>query len=739
MAATVDGGERRVWFTDPFEHLAAELRLLDRVIAGEVASVRKACAGAAAGQGLYISDDEIDQLLAPGPELHAVDRSTFDEAGGDLRASIDDAVALAREHGVALPLPELAAKLGLAPLETQALMVCLAPELDRKYDRLYAYLQDDITRKRPSVDLVCRLTAGSDQERWAALRVFSAHAPLRRSGLVRVFVDQYSPSGSTALSQLLQVAPRTVAHFLGDEQLDEVLVGIGRRVAPIPGRCLVDPDGALEEHLVGVVRRHPPDLAGGLVVHLRAPYGGGGPELAHAVAARSGTGLVELDMVAAPEPGKELDEVLEAVVREGWLGGAAVLVLDADRLLGGQEQCGQAERCRTVLTRVLARFPTTVFLSGEQAWPDWHGWRAAVHEVELPSADTGVRQSAWADAWSSAGFSPEPVWLRELPARFRLTPGSIQDVVADVTRRIPPSPDSAPPTMTEWHAGCRRLSSRGLAGLAQKVDSGRSWQDLVLADRHRQQLHEMCEQVRHREVVLGEWGLGGGGVAANGLSALFTGPPGTGKTMAAGVIANELQLDLYRIDLSQVVSKYIGETEKNLSRIFGEAEKSNAVLLFDEADALFGKRTQVSDAHDRYANIETSYLLQRMEEYEGIAILASNLRQNMDEAFLRRLRFLVEFPFPDVDERLQIWERHLRGSVPIEEGLDLVLLARRLPVSGGSIRNIVLSAAFLAAGQGRGVDMDHVLTAARREFEKIGKLWPDHEFEPRTARSGGPS
>jgi SpoVK/Ycf46/Vps4 family AAA+-type ATPase len=191
------------------------------------------------------------------------------------------------------------------------------------------------------------------------------------------------------------------------------------------------------------------------------------------------------------------------------------------------------------------------------------------------------------------------------------------------------------------------------------------------------------------------------------------------------VIANQLGLDLYRIDLSQVVSKYIGETEKNLSCIFAEAENSNAVLFFDEADALFGKRTEISDAHDRYANIETSYLLQRMEDYEGIAILATNLRQNMDEAFLRRLRFVVEFPFPDAAHRLRIWQGHLRTGAPLDDDLDLSLLAEHVSVSGGSIRSIVLAAAFLAAGEDRPIGMVHLLRAARREFEKVGKLWSD--------------
>jgi SpoVK/Ycf46/Vps4 family AAA+-type ATPase len=351
--------------------------------------------------------------------------------------------------------------------------------------------------------------------------------------------------------------------------------------------------------------------------------------------------------------------------------------------------------------------------------------------VILPPPDVGVRRAAWAATLSRSGLTVDPEWLDELAEQFRLTPGQVRDAVAEVRRGAATRPD--PASLADWYAACRRQASRRLGELAHKLSPPHRWDDLVLDDDHLDQLREICNQVRQRERVLGEWGLEGRIATSRGLSALFAGPPGTGKTMAAGVIANQLGLDLYRIDLSQVVSKYVGETEKNLSRIFAEAESSNAVLLFDEADALFGKRTEVSDAHDRYANIETSYLLQRMEEYQGIAILASNLRQNMDEAFLRRLRFVVEFPFPDAAQRLRIWQRHLLADAPLDHDLDLELLAERLPVSGGSIRNIVLAAAFLAAGEGRPIGMAHLLRAARREYQKVGKLWHDVRAHPSPA------
>ena len=284
-------------------------------------------------------------------------------------------------------------------------------------------------------------------------------------------------------------------------------------------------------------------------------------------------------------------------------------------------------------------------------------------------------------------------------------------------------------------AACRQQSSRTLDGLAVRLALRRGWDDLILPADRVAHLRDICAQVCYRYQVLGRWGFGARLGHGTGLSVLFSGPPGTGKTMAAEVVAGDVDLDLYKVDLSGVVSKYIGETEKNLARIFAEAGTSNAILFFDEADALFGKRTEVSDAHDRYANIETSYLLQKMEEYDGAVILATNLRQNLDEAFVRRIRFVVEFPFPEADSRARIWRTLLPAQVPVSPDVDFALLAREYPVAGGSIKNIVLNAAFLAAADGGVIGSRHILRGTRREFEKIGKLWP--EPDPLTMPTAG--
>jgi SpoVK/Ycf46/Vps4 family AAA+-type ATPase len=284
-------------------------------------------------------------------------------------------------------------------------------------------------------------------------------------------------------------------------------------------------------------------------------------------------------------------------------------------------------------------------------------------------------------------------------------------------------------TARDLQDACRLHSNQRLGSLARKIAPNGTWSDIVLPDDCMAQLHEICNHVKYREHVYDDWGFGRKLTLGKGLAVLFVGSSGTGKTMAAGIIAAELGLDLYKIDLSTVISKYIGETEKNLSRIFDEAETSNAILFFDEADALFGKRSEVRDSHDRYANVEVGYLLQRMEEYQGIAILATNFRKNMDDAFVRRLHFTVEFPFPDEADRHRIWQGIWPKDTPRDESVDLELLAARYEMTGGNIKNIALAAAFLAADDGEVVRMAHVAQAALREYQKTGKLIVDeHEF-----------
>jgi SpoVK/Ycf46/Vps4 family AAA+-type ATPase len=342
------------------------------------------------------------------------------------------------------------------------------------------------------------------------------------------------------------------------------------------------------------------------------------------------------------------------------------------------------------------------------------GRRAVTLEVTPPSAQEQVE--IWKGALASIPCLNGAV--TELASQFTLTAGAIESVAAEAQAE----PDA--PLARLWDA-CRVHSRPRLEGLAQRIEPAATWDQLVLPEKQLQTLRQIAIHVRRRAKVYQSWGFASQGSRGLGISAVFAGPSGTGKTMAAEVLANELRLDLFRIDLSQVVSKYIGETEKNLRRVFDAADAGAAILLFDEADALFGKRSEVKDSHDRFANIEISYLLQRMETYRGLAVLTTNRKSALDQAFLRRIRFAVEFPFPEASQRAEIWRRVFPGATPTE-GLRIDRLAQ-LNAAGGHIRNIAMGAAFLAADADEPVRMSHLLSAARSEFAKLERPLTDAE------------
>jgi SpoVK/Ycf46/Vps4 family AAA+-type ATPase len=417
------------------------------------------------------------------------------------------------------------------------------------------------------------------------------------------------------------------------------------------------------------------------------------------------------------------------IAREALLSDAALYLNGFDALLA-PERHAMLHACLDAVQTV----PLT-FLAGETSWLPGPALRGArFYGISLTRPETPDRLTLWRKAASAHGLSHEAQSALDLPGiatKFRFTPGQIEDswrsAESLATWRAKDSKQTTVTTQDLYDA-CRLNSNRTLATLAQKVSQRFSWPDIVLPADRIAQLREICNHIKYRNRVFNEWGFERKLASSKGLTFLFAGPSGTGKTMAAGIIANELGLDLYKIDLSLVISKFIGETEKNLARIFDEAETANAILFFDEADSLFGKRSDVKDSHDRYANIEVGYLLQRIEEYEGIAILATNFRRNMDEAFVRRLQFTVDFPLPTEDDRHRMWMAILPADTPRDPALDLDLMARRYNLTGGNIRNVALAAAFLAADDGDIVRMSHLISATQREYQKMGKLVGDGEF-----------
>ncbi|MBU0907987.1 MAG: ATP-binding protein [Proteobacteria bacterium] len=708
-----------------FDHLRDELHKLDLLISRQVLRLRAGINEQHSNSGMYISHTEVDRLLQEGgdmgpdtPEILAI-RRQFELLDQEISARL----AASQEGKIFLALPCLGQMFGLSATEMQSLVICLAPELDRKYDTLYAYLQDDITRKKPSVDLVLQLLGDSREERWQLRQLLASNAKLLRSGILQSVPDPHSPSGSSDLAMLLKVDRRIVDLIMGHNAVDSRLSRCARLLSPTVTMDEVAAAPEIKTRLLSLVSRHIKRdmIKEKMMIALNGPAGSGKTMLAQAICRELQCSMLVVDMDLLPADDGEWENTMGLALREGLLTRSILFFDNIDVL------AERADKGRTLLkkmARAIAEYGWLVFLAGEKA-----GLEAGCFgelqflSIAVPAPQVPIREQVWQEMLATEPADISRKWSAKLARRFALTPGQIAGAMRTARTLKAGGDRNRKLSLSELYAACRSQSHHKLAELSVKTQAQYSWSDLVLPEEKTALLQEICAQVKHQYRVFNEWGFAQKVSYGRGLSVLFSGPPGTGKTMAAQVMASELQLDLYKIDLSSIVSKYIGETEKNLSRIFAEAELSNAILFFDEADALFGKRTEVKDAHDRYANIETSYLLQKMEEYEGMVILATNLRSNMDDAFTRRIRFIVEFPFPDAALRARIWQSHFPREAPVKASIDYDFLARRFQVAGGSIRNIVLNTAFLAAESNEEISMEHIMHGVKREFEKIGKLW----------------
>lgn len=709
----------RIRFDNGLDHLSTELKRLDLLIARRVQQFRFEIAETEArvpAAPTYVSDQEVDWLLQrpTGWDRHPDLTRELDREIAAHERMIGAAVAASEQDGINLPFHLLAKMFGLSRLEQQVVLICLAPELRRKYDRIYAYLQDDITRKRPSLDLVLDLLFDDESERWRARARLDENGSLFAHQLVHAAEDAHSPSGSSGLACLLQLDSRILQFLLGNGQMDARAARLVRLISPDQHRPYVD-EAQLNELRCLLDNRQDSATPRRLLLHLQGAEGGGQRDLAIALCQAMGCRLLLADGRAVNQG----ETGLRLLCRESLLLQAPLLLENIDDWLSDD---GAARARLSRLSEMLSDYFWLNFTSAQKSWPWTQGpVNATLLNITVQPPDIEQQTQLWRQALAGIKIDAASQDLDHLLQQFRLN----RQQVELVARRLQLQNSDKPLPLSALARACSEVSHHGLGDLSVRVKAQYRWDDLVLPDELHDWLQNICAQVRFRRQVFDQWGFAQKLPYGRGLSVLFSGNPGTGKTMAAQVMANDLGLELYKIDLSGVVSKYIGETEKNLNRVFTEAQTSNAILFFDEADALFGKRTGVSDAHDRYANIEVSYLLQKMEEYDGIVILATNLRNNIDEAFVRRIRFILEFPFPDVGSRRQIWRKSIPDSTPVMEDIDYRWLAERIKIAGGSIKNIVLNAAFSAARDNEPVGMRHLLDGCKQEFQKIGKLWDE--------------
>lgn len=594
------------------------------------------------------------------------------------------------------PLTLLTESAGLSSLEAETLGVALAYELDVAVGTLLESIPGTGPQSiTPSIAAELFGVTHSD-----AIRLHDPASPLQRFRLA-MSGDQRLP----AIQRTIRLEPRTLHYLRGHNQPDEALAGI---LEPLVAAPLIGPHQEIANRLVAWTSSDAHNRP--TRVNLIGPPGQGRAEVAAAVAHSLGLHAMRVDvdrMVARPE---RLD-LVRLLVREALLLPAALYV-DAPEIAGDDPTRA------TAVAEIIADLEGLVFIASRDRWDA----RDSAVAVAIPQLDSADRAGLWRNTLDELAADVD---IDRVAEQFALGPGGVKRVVEEI-RGIGEINSTDAVTTTDVWAACRSFVGAELGSLAQRIDPVATWDRLVLPDRELGLLRKLSGQVDHRTQVYDEWGLGAILNRGRGISALFTGPPGTGKTMAAEIIAGELELELYRIDLSSVISKYIGETEKNLRKVFDAADQGGAILFFDEADALFGKRTEVKDSHDRHANVEINYLLQRMEDYAGLAILATNRKGDLDPAFLRRIRFVVSFPFPRPEYRSRIWETVLPKALP-RLPLDLAALAR-LEIAGGSIRNVAVNAAFEAAASGDVLSMNHLVDAAAHEYAKLDKLPTRSDF-----------
>jgi hypothetical protein len=662
------------------EYLLARLALVEDRVAGLIAVRRPGDATASDPfRGLHLTTAAVEGLLAP--VQAGFDDSALVQRAQDLERQAESLEA----GGATLRLRELQRSFELSELDVEILLVAVAPDLDARFEQLYGYLNNDVSQRRATPRLVLDLLGISAADHAARAR-FSAGGQLVAGGLVEI-----EAVSRPFLTRPLRVPDQVTTHLLGGSAGEPELADL---VVPPPTPV----HGELDDLGARLVRA----LRPGHPAYLRERPGSAARGLAVAALAKLGLATLALNLERLPKA-TDARALVRTAARQARLRSAGILA-------------GPVDAAEPAVLAALAMAPVPVVLVGTRHWdPEWAPVVPAL--LDAPALTAAQRAALWRTALPPvAGLDPEAEM-----SSFRLDVDGIRR--AAEAAGVQAALDGVPVSGALLRAGARSQNGAGLERLARRIVPAVDWDDLVLPDETTERLEELAVRARYREQVIRGWGMRPGGGRGSGVSALFTGESGTGKTLSAEVIAHELGVELYVVDLATVVDKYVGETEKNLERIFTEAAGVNGVLLFDEADAIFGKRSEVQDARDRYANVEVSYLLQRMESFDGLVILTTNLRANLDDAFARRLDLVVHFPQPDAGQRELLWDRCLGRSVPRGD-LDLAELARDFELAGGDIRSAAVTAAYYAAAGARAVQMDDLLTAIDHEYTKLGRLPP---------------
>lgn len=729
-------------FTASDPYLKAWLDLLGLQIKKQVALKRHTISGATPIDpftGMYISPEEIDAYLSSSQEATAPSRGQQNKAVKELDQRINKKIDQINHQTQGLtgqeqpsPLIQLKERFQLTDNDIHILICCAAPDIDARFHRLFAYLQDDVNLRRPTLQLLTQLLLALQP----SSELLQPQTPLQlrfSSQLWEHYLFDHSFPGSKedipVPSRQFKVADHVLDFLLGSPRLDSGLSTFGKLES---GNAMQVYASYFDYHiqiLQTLLHQHH-TLGYMLPSYIGGPEGAGKTKLAATAAHALGKNLLKIDYHQLLSHSNQIPALLAKIRREARLHNAVLLIRTGETIeTDSAAHPGQNDH-RLLNAFISDNHSFALIFTGIEPYnkvKETLGKGLQSFYIPMPGVDQ--RYELWSSQLSIDSIKDQTQWLSGLAVKFRFTPGRIRTVLHNAALLARTSEEKREEIdLDELYYCCREESDRGMLAFSQKIKPHYTWDDIVLPPDTLAQLQEICNSIRNRQKVFWEWGFEQKFSLGKGLNVLLAGPPGIGKTMSAEIIANELRLDLYKIDLSCVVSKYIGETEKNLGRIFREAETSNCILFFDEADALFGKRTEVKDSHDRYANIEVNFLLQKMEEYDGIVLLATNMRKNLDAAFTRRLHYVVDFPFPDENLRASIWQRSFPGELPVSPDIDFQFLAGRFKVSGGNIKNVAINSAFLASSNGGKVNMENIILALKREYQKMGKMCSKTEF-----------
>lgn len=672
-------------------------------------------------KGLFVTEKSIKDLLSKpiggnwgaGVDLPKDEIKQIHQLKREIEAEILNLRKKATSENIELRLDQLRSIFHLSEFEFDAFLIFLAPSLDTRYEKIYGFLQDDVTNKFASVSLVFDLSLQPGLEKLSNLRFFQNSSHLLKNGLIKNYFENQSME-KPLIKQNFIIPDEIISWLLGNYQPAKLL----SKVIEISNPGLSNKNHSeifdLPEKFDSILDQYPLMILFGQD-ELQKQL------ISNHIARISNQSLLNIDLRLLDPTLKSNNDILDTFIRDAKLTNSIPVIIGLDQVVEDVNEIN-------FLFQQFSEYEGTIIILTNRNWP------IIRKETQM------VKPVYWLDCKNPTNKKRIEIWKRYLADdldleesdlvilanQFDLNASQIQNSVYsafDIAFR-----KGTPISIDDLYEAARLYSSHHLNNLATKIQPRYQWEDIVLPEDGIASLRELTNTIRWRTVVLEEWGVGKRLMPYAGVSALFAGPPGTGKTLAAQVIASELKMDLFKIDLSTVVSKYIGETEKNLERIFSQAKNSNAILFFDEADSIFGKRSEVKDAHDRYANIEVGYLLQRMETYDGVVILATNLRSNMDDAFTRRIQFIIDFPFPDEKERQRIWKVLFPPEVPKSEDINIEELGNRFKLTGGSIRNVIINASFLAASENNSVSNKHLVHAIRREMQKMGRLVNDQDL-----------